>query len=160
MRGARVAASADTGEGSVTRAPRRTSLSLFALAILAISLGASPGGATSIDYGDFVGATVEFLDVREEAFTDPVPLYGSPALIADSLSFDPNFASSSSGAPSSDITAGTLSFTMMRVILISEAVVAPATSALIHVTSAVLGSTSSTLSGEIRSLTFSPVIGS
>lgn len=72
---------------------------------------ASAAGAVPINYGDFTGATVKYVDVTEDSGTDPTPLYGSPSVAGDALNFDPvSFNSSSTGAGGVDITDGTLTF--------------------------------------------------
>jgi hypothetical protein len=69
--------------------------------------------ATPINYGNFPGTTVEYLDVTEESGTDLTPLYGAPSVSGDSLIFTPVlFTSSSAGAAGADITDGTLGLTI------------------------------------------------
>ena len=67
----------------------------------------------SINYGDFAGNTVNFLQVTEDSGTDPTPLYGAPSVFGDSLDFNPvSFSATATGAAGSDITDGTLSMMM------------------------------------------------
>lgn len=69
--------------------------------------------AVAINYGDFVGATVEFKSVTEDSGTDPTPLFGAPTVSGDSLDFNPvSFNSFSTGAAGVDITDGTLTLMM------------------------------------------------
>lgn len=101
--------------------------SLFAGRILLASLAALlvsssfvlAGGIPCADnpdalcYGDFMGTTVTYEDVREEATTvgDDEPLFGMPTISADSLDFDPvGFDASATGAGGSDLTDSNLSF--------------------------------------------------
>lgn len=79
----------------------------------AIFAYAAPVQAAPINYGDFMGNTVNFLQVTEDSGTDPTPLYGSPSVSADTLDFNPvSFNSFASGAGGVDITDGTLSLMM------------------------------------------------
>ena len=66
-------------------------------------------------YGDFMGNTVMYLNVREEATTvgDEEPLFGEPTISGDSLDFDPIGFDASATNGSSDITDSNLSFTVM-----------------------------------------------
>jgi hypothetical protein len=88
---------------------------MSSVAAIILSLGflfVTPANAAVINYGDFNGATVSFLDVTEESTTDPLPLYGAPTLVGDSLFFSPlQFdARSTNQAPPIDTTDGHLSF--------------------------------------------------
>jgi hypothetical protein len=80
----------------------------FSAAICQPSIGAS------INYGDFSGNNVDFIDVTESS-QDPLPLYGSPTVSGDALSFSPQqfSASSASSVPVSDTTDGQLTFMVM-----------------------------------------------
>jgi hypothetical protein len=67
-------------------------------------------------YGDFMGDTVMYVNVREEATTtgDEEPLFGEPTIAGDSLDFDPvGFDASATGAGGNDITDSNLSFKVM-----------------------------------------------
>jgi len=93
-------------------------LSTCKLIACAIGLGVTAIGqissAAPINYGDFNGTTVQYLQVTEDSSTDPTPLYGSPTLTGDSLSFNPTgFGAQASGAGGADITDGTLATTIM-----------------------------------------------
>lgn len=55
------------------------------------------------------GATA-YTDISEYSVTDPLPLYGSPSQIGNTLSFAPTAFASYSGPDSSDQTSGTLKF--------------------------------------------------
>ena len=82
-----------------------------AVALLAYSNTAS---AVPINYGDFIGNTVDFIQVTEDSGTDTTPLYGAPTVSGDALDFNPvSFNSSSTGAGGVNITDGTLTLMMM-----------------------------------------------
>jgi hypothetical protein len=71
--------------------------------------------AAPINYGNFSGTTVDFLNVTEDANSagDAPPLFGQPAVAGDSLDFDPvGFNASATGAAGIDVTDGNLSFTI------------------------------------------------
>src|SRR5262249_44594329 len=64
--------------------------------------------AAPINYGNFNGTTVQYLQVTEDQTTEnpllQVPLYGSPTLTDDSLSFNPSgFGAQASGAAGNDV---------------------------------------------------------
>lgn len=62
------------------------------------------------NYGTFVGSTVTFQDVTEWSPSgDPLPLYGMPTIVGNTMDFTPSFFSSASNG-ASDTTDGTLSF--------------------------------------------------
>ena len=63
--------------------------------------------AASINYGDMSGDSVAFVDIEEATVTDAPPLYGTPTPAADTLVFDPTFASASADG-AADTTSGTL----------------------------------------------------
>jgi len=67
-------------------------------------------GLASINYGDYVASTVDFMQVTEAAVSagDTEPLYGAPYVTGNTLNFDPVgfFAASANGLP--DITDGNL----------------------------------------------------
>lgn len=77
---------------------------------VAFSLSLSTSSQASTNYGTFVGTTVTFQNVTEWSPTgDPLPLYGMPTLVGNTLDFTPSFFSSATGG-ASDTTDGTLSF--------------------------------------------------
>lgn len=79
-----------------------------------MGFAASAALAAPINYGDFDGNTVMYLDVTEDSGTDTPPLFGAPSISADTLDFNPvSFNSSSTGAGGVDITDGTLTFMVM-----------------------------------------------
>lgn len=87
-------------------------LRTFAALALATLL-ASPAVAAPINYGDFSGLTVDYLQVTENSITDPVPLFGAPTVVDDSLVFTPlGFGASSSGG-GLDITDGLVTTVVM-----------------------------------------------
>jgi hypothetical protein len=64
-----------------------------------------------INYGDFAGDDVTYIQVTEDSNSDPglLPLYGAPTISGNTLDFDPNgFGASASGAGGVDITDGNL----------------------------------------------------
>jgi len=71
--------------------------------------------AAHIEYGDFSGTSVMYLDVEEVANTpgDEAPLYGAPSIVGNQLDFDPSGFSATSTNAVSDITDGQLNFTLM-----------------------------------------------
>jgi hypothetical protein len=75
---------------------------------------ASPLVATPINYGDFSGTHVSFLQVTEDSATDPTPLWGAPTVAGDGLTFSPTaaFHASASGG-STDLTDGKLNTTFV-----------------------------------------------
>lgn len=70
--------------------------------------------AASTNYGTFVGTNVTFWDVSEASNADPLPLFGAPTVVGDSISFNPiNFdASASSATGVVDITDSQLQFVL------------------------------------------------
>ena len=73
--------------------------------------------AIIINYGDYAGADVMYLDVTEDTRVEPGALFGAPSISGDFLDFDPlTFAtsvSSSTGMNNSSIVDGQLNFTVM-----------------------------------------------
>ncbi len=82
---------------------------------LAFGLGASTAEAAPIDYGDFDGLTVMYLDVTESANapTDAEPLFGPPTVVGDALDFEPESFQAASTSASSQLTDGQLNFDVM-----------------------------------------------
>jgi hypothetical protein len=68
--------------------------------------------ANPINYGDFMGTSVTWVDVTEASATDNLPLFDMPTPAGDSLNFDPiGFSASATGlAPPIDLTDGQLLF--------------------------------------------------
>ena len=86
---------------------------ISALGLVVVSLATRNASAVTIDYGDFIGATVDFLAVSE---TNPGTdaLFGAPSVLGDVLDFDPKgFAASASGGTASQIVDGQLNVTVM-----------------------------------------------
>lgn len=82
--------------------------SVFLVAAISRPLLGAP-----INYGDFMGTTVTYTDVTEDANSpdDSPPLFGEPTVAGNGLDFDPvGFEASSSGAGAPDITDGQLFF--------------------------------------------------
>lgn len=87
---------------------------IAALAVAAFAFTPAVAPA-AIMYGDFLGATVDYLDVSEDTNTgDTLPLFGAPTVSGDALDFNPlGFSASASGANGVDQTDGQLLFTIM-----------------------------------------------
>jgi hypothetical protein len=85
---------------------------IVGVALLSIMISASAEAALlyQANYGDFVGATVSYLDVTESSETDANALYNAPSIVVDTLTFNPDFTSYSTGAGGSDTTDGKLTF--------------------------------------------------
>jgi hypothetical protein len=68
--------------------------------------------AAPINYGNFMGNTVTYVDVTEDSNSgDTLPLFGAPTVSGDSLDFDPvGFDAHATGAGGVDITDGNLTF--------------------------------------------------
>lgn len=79
-----------------------------------ILLGAcQPVLAAPINYGDFSGDTVDYLQVTEDSNSgDSVPLFGAPTVSGDSLDFNPVGFSANASGGGADITDGQLKFTV------------------------------------------------
>jgi len=91
-----------------SRQPLYIGLACFVMLAASTAAQAAP-----INYGDFDGATVMYLDVTEDANSagDDPPLFGAPTISGDSLDFDPvGFSASAAGAAGNDITDGNLQF--------------------------------------------------
>jgi len=81
------------------------------LTIILFALIAAPAAAVPINYGNYVGITVSYLQVMEDSVTDPTPLFGAPNLSGDTLDFNPvGFGASSTGGGAPDATDGNLAF--------------------------------------------------
>ena len=86
-------------------------LACSAAALLFLAGTASLSVAASINYGSFIGNTVTYVNVTEDTNTgDPLPLFGSPTVIGDSIDFDPIGFSAQSSGGGVDITDGQLKF--------------------------------------------------
>jgi len=85
------------------------------LALLAL-LVASPEAFATVNYGDFLGSSIDFLQVSEETQTagDPEPLWDAPALVGtgDQLAFFPLAFTSACTTGAGDITSSTLTMTI------------------------------------------------
>lgn len=67
--------------------------------------------AAPVSYGNFPGATVDFIDVQEDSASDPsVSLYGPPTSADDHLDLTPQGFGASSSGPGSDGVDSRLSF--------------------------------------------------
>ena len=71
--------------------------------------------AAVINYGDFSGTSLMYLDVTETANTpgDMEPLFGEPSVTGNKLGFDPKGFVASASSGSLDITDGQLNFTLV-----------------------------------------------
>ena len=98
------------------RVTKATSPAWIAAALTALLwMGASASQAAPINYGDFAGSSVMYLDVTETANTpdDEEPLYGAPDIIGNTLDFDPAGFSASAECGHGDLTDGQLNITLM-----------------------------------------------
>lgn len=75
-------------------------------------VGSTTAAMASINYGDFNGTNVNFLQVTEDSNTDNRALFGQPLLAGDSLLFFPSGFASSSTNGASDETTGLLIMTV------------------------------------------------
>jgi hypothetical protein len=82
--------------------------------LLTAAVCAAPALALAqVNYGDFSGSTVTYLQVTETALSpgDTEPLFGAPTISGNTLDFNPvNFVASASGAGGTDQTDGKLDF--------------------------------------------------
>ena len=83
---------------------------LRCLCAIALAVAATGGAhAASTNYGTFVAANVQYIDVTETTVTDPLPLFGGPVTAGDSLLFTPvSYNSAAVGPGGSDVTAGAI----------------------------------------------------
>jgi hypothetical protein len=81
--------------------------------VLALLLLAPPASAVPINYGDFSGQTVDYLQVTEDSVTDATPLFGAPTVSGNTLDFNPVGFGAFSQNGGSDTTEGNLSFTIV-----------------------------------------------
>jgi hypothetical protein len=90
---------------------RRTMFATAALGV-AILFAAASSHAAPIVYGDLMGNTVIYQNIREAANSagDAGPLFGAPDVSGDSIDFDPVGFSASVIGPGVDITDGNLAF--------------------------------------------------
>ena len=88
---------------------------LSVLAILCLFSGSA--NAIIIEYGDFTGSDVMYINVTEDTRMSPLALFGAPSIQGNTLDFDPNsFAatvSSTTGTSNTQEVEGRLSFTLM-----------------------------------------------
>src|SRR5947207_4379405 len=89
--------------------------STFFLGVIgaALLLLSSRIGAVPINYGNFNGTNVMYLNVTEDSSTDPTPLFGAPTVSDDALSFNPSGFGATSSGGGTDLTDGTLATTIM-----------------------------------------------
>jgi hypothetical protein len=85
-----------------------------ALWMLSALLVAAPAAA-AVNYGDFTGAQVDYLQVTEDASSagDTEPLFGPPTVAGNSIDFDPVGFSATTSNGGIDFTDGNLKFTIM-----------------------------------------------
>jgi hypothetical protein len=85
----------------------------FCASIVAFAVFRSGPAIASIDYGDFSGTNVNYLQVTESSTTNSNALYGAPTVTANAIEFGPNsFAATSSGGGAPDTTQGLLTTTL------------------------------------------------
>jgi hypothetical protein len=104
-----------TGRKSQTFFSRRAWCVSCAIWTLSALLVAAPLLAAPINYGNFSGVTVDYLQVTEDANSagDSPPLFGPPSVSGDSIDFDPVGFNANSAGGGADITDGQLLFTVM-----------------------------------------------
>lgn len=78
--------------------------------VCALSMLGFPAMASVISYGDLPGGPgeVSFLGIEEGSITDPLPLFGAPTRVGNTLLFFPTTFASFSTSNMSDVTSGTL----------------------------------------------------
>lgn len=79
----------------------------------ALAVAFAAGAQGSINYGNFNGTDVTFLNVTEDSITDALPLFGAPTPAGNSLLFFPTAYASSSANGTADTTSGTLTMTLV-----------------------------------------------
>jgi hypothetical protein len=83
------------------------------LTALVCTLSAPAAFAVPINYGNYVGINVSYLQVTEQTLSagDADGLFGAPTVVGDQIDFDPvGFAANASGAGGNDITDVELTF--------------------------------------------------
>ncbi|MCC7351983.1 MAG: PEP-CTERM sorting domain-containing protein [Phycisphaerales bacterium] len=81
-----------------------------AIAAMVVCAAGSMAQAAIISYGNFSGADVDYIAVTESSGTDAVPLFDTPAIITNSLDFDPKSFVSYASNGTADVTDGQLNF--------------------------------------------------
>jgi hypothetical protein len=81
-----------------------------AIAAMVVCAAGSMAQAAIISYGNFSGADVDYIAVTESSGTDAVPLFDTPAIITNSLDFDPKTFVSYASNGAADVTDGQLNF--------------------------------------------------
>jgi len=87
------------------------SVGICALVLSSAVIKITPAIA-SIDYGDFSGTNVNYLQVTESSTTNSNALYGSPTVTANAIEFGPNSFGASSSNGGTDTTQGDLTTTL------------------------------------------------
>jgi hypothetical protein len=78
-----------------------------------VVIGLASFASAAINYGNFNGTTVDYLNVTENSTTDTGALFGTPTLAGNSLVFNPvSFGASSINGAAPDLTDGTLTATI------------------------------------------------
>lgn len=97
-----------------THMGKKLALSVGALSCFAV-LSTNRPALAAIDYGDFSGTSVEYLQVTEDSPTPALlPLFGAPSIAGDSLVFSPpDFSAASINGAPEDTTTGELSTTVV-----------------------------------------------
>src|SRR5688572_25609856 len=89
--------------------PGSTAFAALAGALVLAFSFAPATAATIVNYGNFLGTSVQFSNVSE-ASNEALPLFGPPTVSGNSLDFDPLAFIASSTDGGSDITSANLSF--------------------------------------------------
>lgn len=84
-----------------------------AIAAVVVCAAGSMAQAAIIPYGNFFGADVNYLAVTESSGTDAVPLFDTPAIVTNSLDFDPKAFVSYASNGAADVTDGQLNFNIV-----------------------------------------------
>lgn len=89
------------------------SVKFVLLGFCVVGLIANSASALIINYGDFVGTNVSYLQVTEDTRDEPQALFGPPTVQGDLMDFDPpSFTAAANPNVPSDITDGQLNFTV------------------------------------------------
>jgi hypothetical protein len=85
----------------------------FCAVLLSSAVFRDAPALASIDYGNFNGTNVNYLQVTESSTTNSNALYGAPTVTANAIEFGPNsFAATSSGGAAPQTTQGDLTTTL------------------------------------------------
>ncbi|MCC6423569.1 MAG: PEP-CTERM sorting domain-containing protein [Phycisphaerales bacterium] len=80
------------------------------IAGMVVCAAGSMAQAAIINYGNFSGADVDYIALTESSGTDAVPLFDTPAIVTNSLDFDPKAFVSYASSGTADVTDSQLNF--------------------------------------------------